>query len=193
MALNTAKFLDKLGAIGSFLSAAACPACFPLLAAAGAALGLGVLKPFERYMLHFMQGFVAVAFVGNVMAWRQHRNRFALTLGTVSSAMVFFAIHAVFNPALVYAGLTGLMAAAIWNMILGRRCACAASPTVELKSTITCPKCGFRQEETMPTDACLFFYECPNCKALLKPRKGDCCVFCSYGTIKCPPKQRQTC
>lgn len=42
----------------------------------------------------------------------------------------------------------------------------------------------------MPTEACLFFYECANCKAMLKPRPGDCCVFCSHGTVKCPPMQQ---
>lgn len=62
-----------------------------------------------------------------------------------------------------------------------------------LVSTITCPQCGFEKEEIMPTDACLFFYECTNCKALLRPVRGDCCVFCSYGTVKCPPKQQQGC
>jgi hypothetical protein len=41
----------------------------------------------------------------------------------------------------------------------------------------------------MPTTACQFFYECENCNALLKPKPGDCCVFCSYGTVKCPPIQ----
>jgi len=60
-----------------------------------------------------------------------------------------------------------------------------------LESLITCPQCGFEKEETMPTDACLFFYECANCKALLRPEPGDCCVFCSYGTEKCPPKQQE--
>ena len=59
------------------------------------------------------------------------------------------------------------------------------------ESMITCPKCGFEKEEAMPTDACLFFYECVNCKALLRPESGDCCVFCSYGTEKCPPKQQE--
>jgi hypothetical protein len=39
----------------------------------------------------------------------------------------------------------------------------------------------------MPTDACQFFYECSNCKTLLRPKPGDCCVFCSYGSVKCPP------
>jgi hypothetical protein len=47
----------------------------------------------------------------------------------------------------------------------------------------------------MPTNACQFFYECTNCKTLLRPKPGDCCVFCSYGSVKCPPKQdeNQTC
>lgn len=60
---------------------------------------------------------------------------------------------------------------------------------IELESTITCPECGFSKVETMPTDACQYFYECTNCGKILKPIKGDCCVFCSYGTVKCPSIQ----
>lgn len=41
----------------------------------------------------------------------------------------------------------------------------------------------------MPTDACLYFHDCTMCGALLKPKAGDCCVFCSYGTVPCPPVQ----
>jgi hypothetical protein len=41
----------------------------------------------------------------------------------------------------------------------------------------------------MPTDACQWFYECTNCHTLLKPLPGDCCVFCSYGDVPCPPIQ----
>lgn len=63
------------------------------------------------------------------------------------------------------------------------------SSEVQLQSTITCPECGHQQEETMPTDACQFFYECENCKNVLKPQKGDCCVYCSYGSVACPPIQ----
>jgi alkylmercury lyase len=61
------------------------------------------------------------------------------------------------------------------------------APTLE--STITCPHCGHRAAETMPSDACQFFYDCQACGALLKPKPGDCCVFCSYGTVPCPPVQ----
>ncbi|WP_349666169.1 GDCCVxC domain-containing (seleno)protein, partial [Sinorhizobium sp. 6-117] len=25
---------------------------------------------------------------------------------------------------------------------------------------------------------------------LLRPRPGDCCVFCSFGSVKCPPVQQ---
>lgn len=56
-------------------------------------------------------------------------------------------------------------------------------------STLTCPNCGFQKAETMSSVSCQFFYECVNCKTLLKPKQGDCCVFCSYGNQKCPPIQ----
>ncbi|MDN5864855.1 MAG: hypothetical protein L0I62_06520 [Gammaproteobacteria bacterium] len=59
-----------------------------------------------------------------------------------------------------------------------------------LESLITCPRCAHQKSETMPTGACQWFYECESCHTLLKPLPGDCCVFCSYGTRKCPPKQR---
>jgi len=64
---------------------------------------------------------------------------------------------------------------------------------INLKSVITCPECGFRKEETMPVDSCVFFYECIHCKKMLKPKEGDCCVFCSYGSVKCPSKQKECC
>lgn len=60
---------------------------------------------------------------------------------------------------------------------------------IVLHSQLTCPHCGFLKTETMPTDACQFFYECENCHQLLRPKPGDCCVYCSYGSVKCPPIQ----
>ena len=56
-------------------------------------------------------------------------------------------------------------------------------------STLTCPRCGHRETETMPTDACQFFYACKGCGALLRPEAGDCCVFCSFADVPCPPIQ----
>ncbi|WP_081945520.1 GDCCVxC domain-containing (seleno)protein [Thalassotalea sp. ND16A] len=61
---------------------------------------------------------------------------------------------------------------------------------VILKSRLTCPHCGYSKTETMPTNACLYFYQCCGCNTVFKPLKGDCCVFCSYGNVKCPPVQQ---
>ncbi len=60
---------------------------------------------------------------------------------------------------------------------------------IEMRSTLTCPKCGHVETETMPTDTCQFFYDCKGCAIVLRPHKGDCCVYCSFGTNACPPVQ----
>lgn len=62
---------------------------------------------------------------------------------------------------------------------------------LELNSKITCPECGFEKQEKMPTDACAFFYECSNCHKVIRPKEGDCCVFCSYGSVACPSIQEK--
>ncbi len=61
--------------------------------------------------------------------------------------------------------------------------------TIETRTEITCPICGHREVEQMPTDHCLVRYECRRCRTLLRPLEGDCCVFCSYATRPCPPVQ----
>ena len=60
---------------------------------------------------------------------------------------------------------------------------------VQTLSVLTCPACGASSAEEMPLDACVYYYECRGCKKLLKPNKGDCCVFCSFGSVRCPPMQ----
>lgn len=59
---------------------------------------------------------------------------------------------------------------------------------VATTSHITCPQCGFTKAEEMPTNACQFLYTCTHCGVTLRPKPGDCCVFCSYGDTPCPPK-----
>jgi hypothetical protein len=112
--------------------------------------------------------------------------------------LIFYGYH--FNDSeywtyFLYAGMVGLLVATIWNFRRNRLHGnCDTYITyqgkeVELKSTITCPKCGHQKEELMPTNACQYFYECEKCKAVLKPKQGDCCVHCSYGSVKCPSIQ----
>lgn len=67
--------------------------------------------------------------------------------------------------------------------------AATASEVVIIRSTITCPSCAHRRTEAMPTDACLYYYVCEGCGQLLRPKRGNCCVFCSFGDVPCPPVQ----
>jgi len=55
---------------------------------------------------------------------------------------------------------------------------------------LTCPQCAVVTVAELPEDACVHFFECPSCNSVLRPRHGDCCVFCSYGDAPCPPRRR---
>ena len=57
-------------------------------------------------------------------------------------------------------------------------------------TTITCPHCGTESEESVPVEACVIVYDCPGCGRELRPKEGDCCVFCSYGADPCPTAPR---
>lgn len=62
----------------------------------------------------------------------------------------------------------------------------AAPPSTSL---LRCPQCGHAERLPMPVDACVFFHPCAGCGVVLRPKAGDCCVFCSYGSVPCPPVQ----
>jgi hypothetical protein len=180
--------LGIVGVLGAIFAAAASPCCLPALAIAGSALGLGFLAPYETAINYAIQVLVALAVVGTLLTYRRHRRIMPLLVSTLSAAVIFFTYHIHFAASLVYLGLIGLAIGAVWDLIA--RSNVLRGP--RLKSVITCPKCGHRTEETMPTNACLFFYDCPACGAKLKPKTGDCCVFCSYGSMPCPPIQMGT-
>ena len=62
--------------------------------------------------------------------------------------------------------------------------------TIEYTATITCPECSTQTTAEMPTDRCQYFWDCLSCGTVLGPEDGDCCVFCSYGSVPCPPVQQ---
>ena len=62
---------------------------------------------------------------------------------------------------------------------------------MQLHSTLTCPRCAFAETLTMPTDACVVVHVCAKCGVRLTPNSGDCCVFCSFGDVPCPPVQAE--
>lgn len=108
-------------------------------------------------------------------------------LGGASSMLAFANGLERFSGLFMVLGLITLL----YGVFLYRKKNSVASfDEVQLNSTITCPKCDHQQEEIMPTNACQYFYECTNCEVVIKPLKGDCCVYCSYGSVDCPPIQQ---
>ena len=56
-------------------------------------------------------------------------------------------------------------------------------------SILTCPDCEHSSEEHIPRDYWVILHRCRSCNKMLKPHAGNCCVFCSYGSVKCNGEQ----
>ena len=187
--------IDKFATLGLFVTAFFSPCCFPLFAFVASALGLGSFELFGGWTMWIFQAMVIISLVGFFINYLKHRSPYPLLIALPSALLVFLGYYVIESEnwtLFLYAGMFGLLIATIVNYYRNKLVKESISRTIktmELKSTITCPNCGHKKEEIMPTDACQFFYDCENCKQVLKPKPGDCCVFCSYGNVPCPPIQ----
>jgi mercuric ion transport protein len=118
----------KVGTGGALLAAILCPVCFPKLALIGALLGLGVLAPYEGWFAVAAQVFLIIALVGHAMAYRRHRNRWIVALAAAGVALVLGSLWFFYAEAVVYLGLTAVLAATVWSALALRRCdSCATA------------------------------------------------------------------
>lgn len=193
--------IDKIGTAGLFLTAIFSPCCFPLFAFAASALGLGSFELFGGWTMWIFQAMAVISVVGLYINYRQHKNILPTIIAIISGGLIVYTYNFYDNgnwANLLYIGMLGLLIATVLNYYINKKsmdcktCTTYKGKTVELNSKLTCPNCGHQKDEIMPTDACAYFYECENCKTTLKPLQGDCCVYCSYGTVKCPPIQAGT-
>ena len=115
--------IEKIGTIGAVLAAAACPACFPMLAVAGTALGLGIFRPFEGWVFIVFQVLVIIAMLRNLLSFVRHRRAVSLIIGLAAPLLIFFALYVRFDQLLLYVGLLGLVVASVWNYVANRQCA----------------------------------------------------------------------
>lgn len=127
-------FLEKLGSVGAVVATAACPVCFPKVALVGAVFGLGVFAPFEGFVAIGIQTFFLLAFFGQVLAFRRHRNRWLLALSIISTLLLFVGYYGFPSSILLQLSLAGLTVASIWLMVELRRCFKCADHTTEFKA-----------------------------------------------------------
>ena len=187
--------IDKLGTIGLFITALFSPCCFPLFAFGASALGLGSFELFGGWTMYVFQAMVLISIIGFCISYQKHKCLYPLLIALPSALLIFYSFYINNLTYFVYAGMFGILIATGVNYYRNKlhgscdTCAIYNGKSVELKSTLRCPNCGHKKDEMMPTEACQYFYECDQCKTILKPLKGDCCVYCSYGSVKCPPIQ----
>ena len=181
--------LDRIGSIGFIITAIFSPCCFPLFGIGLTALGYGSFELFGGWTMYVFQGFLLISLVGLFTTYLKRRNPYPLMAGLAGTILVFYSyylIDADYWTYLMYTGMFLVFLASLYNAFGVKQ---QTQPDLILASTITCPQCGHQTKEEMPTNACQYFYNCPNCHARLQPKQGDCCVFCSYGNVVCPPMQ----
>ncbi len=122
MKMSNLNLIEKIGTVGSLIAAVACPACFPMLAVVGSALGLGVLHPFEGKILLAFQLLVGVSLIGSFISYFNHHKILPLLIGVISPGLIFFALYIRFHPVIIYSGLLGLTVAFVTNLIANRHC-----------------------------------------------------------------------
>ncbi len=195
---NLSTKTSVLSTIALFITALFSPCCFPLFGFIASAFGFGSFELFGGWTMWLFQLMVLVSIAGMIFSYRKHACTYPLLIAVPNGLLIFSAIHLITLENWVnymYVGMMGLFVATIWDYRRSKlnqncdTCATYNGKTVELASTITCPNCAHSKDEMMPTDSCSYFYECEKCKTILKPLSGDCCVYCSYGTVKCPPIQ----
>ena len=190
--------IDKFGTAGLFLTALFSPCCFPLFAFVASAFGFGSFELFGGWTMWIFQAMVVISIVGIFVGYRKHKKIAPLIVALISGGLIFYAYHFYDGDhwtILLYGGMVGILGATGLNYYVSRKyivcetCAIYNGKMVELISRINCPNCKHSKNEIMPTGNCVILYDCEKCKTILKPLPGDCCVYCSYGTRKCPSIQ----
>ena len=71
---------------------------------------------------YLMQAAVVLAVAGTLWAYRRHKNVLPVVLAVLSAGSILYAVNTSLDSRLIYGGMVGLVAAAILNSILARRC-----------------------------------------------------------------------
>ena len=114
-------YLDKVGSFGAVVTAAACPACFPQLAAFGALVGLGAFGSYEGQIFLATKILVGIAIAGHALAYFSHRRVWLAILGVGGGSLFFMGMYLFGSESLIYAGLLAMLAASVTDLILRLR------------------------------------------------------------------------
>jgi len=163
---------------------------------------LGALGAYESQLFVAAQVLIAVAVLGHALAYLQHRKGWLLGLAILSGVAVFGGLYLLRSEAMIYAGFAGLVATSATDYGARFRATQASSRETLLRKPDrtsgigtdngvgdNLPEVRSQEAETMADGHVLVFLRVRGLPCSAAPKAGDCCVFCSYGSAKCPPKQ----
>lgn len=190
MKIEKITLIENIGTAGIIITAVLSPCCFPLFGIILTSLGLGSIELFGSLTIYVFLALLILSFIGSIFSFLYHKKILPTIITAIGGFLILFNYY--FEKEsydTMYWGIFGLLIASLMNYYETKIFRISKTNQIIYDSILKCPNCGFSKKEMMPTDSCQFFYECENCKSILKPKNGDCCVYCSYGTVKCPSIQ----
>jgi mercuric ion transport protein len=136
---------DKVGFLGSIVSAIGCASCFPAIASLGAAIGLGFLSQYEGLFIRILlPAFAGIALLANAIGWLNHRQWSRTALGVLGPILVLAAVfmmraYGERSGWLLYPGLAIMLAISIWDLISPAHRVCTTDSRDSDASNV--PKC----------------------------------------------------
>lgn len=126
---------DKVGSIGTIVSAMGCASCFPAIASLGASLGLGFLSQYEGIFINtLLPVFAAIALAANILSTWSHRHPLRFLLGIAGPAMLLATLYLFWSDSwstyMFYAGLVLMMAVSTWDLVAPPTKVCRTDPGV---------------------------------------------------------------
>ena len=62
--------------------------------------------------------------------------------------------------------------------------------TIQYRTVVQCPHCGFKVTEKMPMQRKVMVFHCPGCDEYTHVAGSECCIFCQFAKQPCPEKQQ---
>jgi len=190
MKIEKITLIENMDTAGIIITAVLSPCCFPLFGIILTSLGLGSIELFGSLTIYVFLTLLILSFIGSIFSFLYHKKILPTIITAIGGFLILFNYY--FEKEsydTMYWGIFGLLIASLMNYYETKIFRISKTNQIIYDSILKCPNCGFSKKGKMPTDSCQFFYECENCKSILKPKNGDCCVYCSYGTVKCPSIQ----
>lgn len=130
------RITEKIGSFGAIASAMGCAACFPVLGALGASIGLGFLSSFEGILINkLLPIFAVIVLMANLWGWYQHKVHYRGLISILGPLAVLATLYPLWkygwSTYLLYAGLLLMFVVSILDLVKPAKPSCSIANSAE--------------------------------------------------------------